>query len=257
MMKDKVIVVTGFASGLGQACTRELAASGALLGVGDVNEAAGGRVADELRSTGAKLVFVPCDVSVAADASRLVARTVEEFGRLDGLLNNAGIEGNGTVETCTEEEWDRVLAVDLKGMFLCAKYALPHLRAAGGGCILNMASVSAFWGERGTVPYNAAKGGIIGMTRAMAMDHGAENIRVNCLCPGYHETGMPHRFFEAQEDPEMMAANVANLIALRRMGQPDDLARMVAFLLSDSSPYLTGATITLDGGMTAGYPWHM
>ena len=106
-------------------------------------------------------------------------------------MSNAGIDGNGTVETCEEDSWDRVMGVNLKGMFLISKHAVPHLRRNGGGAILMTSSVSAFWGEPGTVSYNAAKGGIIGLVKAMAMDHGAEGIRVNCLCPGYHDTGMP------------------------------------------------------------------
>jgi NAD(P)-dependent dehydrogenase (short-subunit alcohol dehydrogenase family) len=149
-----------------------------------------------------------------------------------------------------------VLAVNLKGMFLMGKYSVPHLRRAGGGAILNMASVAGFWGEPNTIAYNAAKGGVIGLTRAMAMDHGRDGIRVNCLCPGYHATGMPARFFAAQDDPPAVAAKVDDLMAVRRMGRPDELARTAAFLLSDANPYLTGAAIVLDGGMTAGYPWY-
>src|SRR5262249_50622618 len=142
--------------------------------------------------------FVRCDVSSAPDAANLVDTAAQAFGRLDGLLSNAGIEGNGSVETCDEATWDRVLAVNLKGMCLLAKYPVPHLRAGGGGSILNMASVAGFWGEPGTVAYNASKGGVIGLTRAMAMDHGRDGIRINCLCPGYHATGMPARFFADQ-----------------------------------------------------------
>ena len=149
-----------------------------------------------------------------------------------------------------------MLAVNLKGMFLAAKFVVPHLRARGGGSILNMASVAGFWGEPNTVAYNASKGGVIGLTRAMAMDHGADGIRVNCLCPGYHATGMPARFFAGQSEPEAMEAKVDDLIAVRRMGKPEELARTAAFLLSDANASITGAAIVLDGGMTAGYPWY-
>jgi len=252
-LEGKVVIVTGGADGLGRACIRELGAQGARVAIGDVDEVRGAAAAAELGEVGR---FVRCDVAAAADVARLVEETVRVFGRIDGLLSNAGIEGNGSVETCDEETWDRVLAVNLKGMFLSAKFVVPHMRVAGGGSILNMASVSGFWGEPNTVAYNAAKGGVIGLTRAMAMDHGRDGIRVNCLCPGYHATGMPARFFAAQPDPAAMAAAVDDLIAVRRMGEPEELARTAAFLLSDANASITGAAIVLDGGMTAGYPWY-
>jgi NAD(P)-dependent dehydrogenase (short-subunit alcohol dehydrogenase family) len=253
-LADKVIIVTGGAEGLGRACVREFTAQGAKVVLGDVDETKGAEADSELGEQG---LFVRCDVAAAADCVRLVEGAVSHFGRLDGVLANAGIEGNGSVETCDEETWDRVLAVNLKGMFLIAKYAVPHLRADGGGAIVNMASVAGFWGEPGTAPYNAAKGGVIGLTRAMAMDHGRDGIRVNCLCPGYHATGMPARFFAAQPDPQAMADKVASLTAVRRMGLPEELARTAAFLLSDANPNITGAAIVVDGGMTAGYPWYV
>lgn len=253
MLADKVVVLTGGASGLGRACAREFATQGASVVIGDTDEPGGVRLAAELGDRGR---FVACDVSSDADCARLMDAAAATFGRIDAVMSNAGIEGNGTVETCAEETWDRVLAVNLKGMFLVAKHAVAHLRRAGGGAILNTSSVSAFWGEPGTVAYNAAKGGIVGLTKAMAMDHGADSIRVNCLCPGYHATGMPERFFAAQAHPEAMAGAVADLIALRRMGEPEELARTAAFLLSDANRYMTGAVIVADGGMTAGYPWH-
>jgi meso-butanediol dehydrogenase / (S,S)-butanediol dehydrogenase / diacetyl reductase len=252
-LDQKVIVLTGGASGLGRACAVEFARQGAVVVMGDTDEAAGRESAELLGASGR---FVPCDVSVSGDCARLMDSAAGEFGRIDAVMSNAGIEGNGTVETCEEDSWDRVMAVNLKGMFLIAKHAVPHLRRNGGGSILMTSSVSAFWGEPGTVSYNAAKGGIIGLTKAMAMDHGAEGIRVNSLCPGYHATGMPERFFAAQADPAAMAAKVDELIAVRRIGLPEELARTAAFILSDANPYMTGSAIVLDGGMTSGYPWH-
>jgi NAD(P)-dependent dehydrogenase (short-subunit alcohol dehydrogenase family) len=251
LLEDKVLIVTGGADGLGRACVEEFAAQGARVVVGDVDVGRGEDVATAVGGA-----FVRCDVARAEDCRALVAAAVDAHGRLDGLFSNAGIEGNGSVEDCDEETWDRVLAVNLKGMFLMGKYAVPELRRAGGGAILNMASVAGFWGEPSTVAYNAAKGGVIGLTRAMAMDHGRDGIRVNCLCPGYHATGMPERFFAGQADPAAAAAKVDDLMAVRRMGRPDELARTAAFLLGDANAYLTGSAIVLDGGMTAGYPWY-
>jgi meso-butanediol dehydrogenase / (S,S)-butanediol dehydrogenase / diacetyl reductase len=156
---------------------------------------------------------------------------------------------------CPLEEWNRVLAVNLTGMFLVAKYVIPHMRARGGGAILNMASVSAFWGEPGTVAYNASKGGVLALTRAMAQDHGPEGIRVNCLSPGFHDTGMVDDYFDAQPDGAETRKRIDKLMAVRRIGRPEELARTAAFLLSDANCYMTAASIVLDGGMSAGYTW--
>jgi NAD(P)-dependent dehydrogenase (short-subunit alcohol dehydrogenase family) len=253
MLAEKVVVLTGGANGLGRACAGEFVRQGARVVIGDVDGDEGRSLAGIL---GSAATFVRCDVSSAGDCAALMDAAVAAHGRIDAVMSNAGIEGNGTVETCEIDTWDRVLAVNLRGMFLVARHAVPPLRRAGGGAILMTASVSAFWGEPGTVAYNAAKGGIVGLVKAMAMDHGRDGIRVNCLCPGYHATGMPARFFAAQADPEAMASAVNDLIAVRRMGEPDELARTAAFLLSDANRYMTGAEIVLDGGMTAGYPWH-
>jgi NAD(P)-dependent dehydrogenase (short-subunit alcohol dehydrogenase family) len=252
-LDGKVVVLTGGATGLGRACAAEFGAQGAFVTIGDVDLAGAN---DVVAGLGDRAHAFACDVSQSADCRALMDEAVSAYGRIDAVMANAGIEGNGTVETCTEGDWDRVMAVNLRGMFLTAKYAVPHLRANGGGAILMTSSVSAFWGEPGTVAYNAAKGGIIGLAKAMAMDHGRDGIRVNCLCPGYHATGMPERFFAAQADPAAMAAKVGDLVALRRFGRPEELARTAAFLLSDANPFMTGSAIVVDGGMTAGYPWH-
>jgi meso-butanediol dehydrogenase/(S,S)-butanediol dehydrogenase/diacetyl reductase len=249
-LRDKVVIVTGGASGLGRACVKEFVDQGARVVVGDVDEEGGRALSDEF-----DVPFLFCDVSVASDCGRLMDYAVSRHGRINAVLSNAGVEANGSVESCDEETWDRALAVNLKGMFLVGKFAVPYLRIAGGGSILNTASVSAFWGEPGTVAYNASKGGIVALTKAMAMDHGREGIRVNCFCPGYHSTGMPQRYFAAQPDSADMTARVNRLIALNRMGRPDELARTAAFFLSDANPFITGAEIVIDGGMTAGYAW--
>lgn len=197
-----------------------------------------------------------CDVTDAGACERMTAAAVEFGGRLDGLVNAAGISGNGTVETCSKEDWDRVLHVNLTSMFLCSKHAVPALRAGGGGAIVNISSCAGFWGEPNTVAYNAAKGGVIALTRAMAMDHAPDGIRVNCVCPGYHRTPMPMEFLEGLPDREAVEAQVYDLIAARRMGEPEEMGRLIAFLLSDANPYMLGAVLVSDGGLTAGYPWH-
>ena len=248
-VEGKVVVVTGAASGFGEAVSRTLTEVGARVVASDINE-------QGLVERHPDLLTMRCDVSVASDCQALIEAAVAEYGRLDGVVNNAGIAGNGDVVECSEEVWDRTIDVNLKGMFLVSKYAVPELRKAGGGAIVNIASIGGFWGEPGIVPYNAAKGGVIGLTRAMAMDHAPENIRVNTICPGYHETGMPLAYFEDQPNPEMMRQQVADIIASRRMGRPEELAATVVFLLSDANHYMQGSVLITDGGVTAGYPWH-
>ena len=252
-LEGKVILVTGGASGLGRACVEAFAASGARVVMGDVDVELG---AGAVSGLGGDARFAPCDVTSAADCASLVESALTNFGRLDGVMSNAGIGANGDVETCDEAAWDRVIDVNLKGMFLIAKFAVPHLRAAGGGAIVNTASVSGMWGEPDTVAYNASKGGVIALTRAMAMDLAHDRIRVNALCPGYHSTGMPAAYFAAHPQGDQMLRRVNDLIPLRRMGEPGELARVAEFLLSDASSFMTGSVLVSDGGMTAGYPWY-
>jgi dihydroanticapsin dehydrogenase len=254
VLEGRSIVVSGGADGIGLACVTEFARQGASVTVGDLKQPAQSKL-DELADLAGTVRFVGCDVTDSAQVKALADGAAAAFGGIQSVFANAGIEGNGTVETCSEESWDHVLAVNLKGMFLMGKHCVPHLRAAGGGSILNMASVSAFWGEPNTVAYNASKGGIVGLTRAMAMDYGPDNIRVNCLAPGFHDTGMVQRFFADLRGGDELINRVNSLMAVRRIGRPEELARLAAFMLSDENGYITGAAMVLDGGMTAGYPW--
>ena len=242
-IEGRSIVVTGGADGIGLACVAEFARQGANVTVGDLKRP------PAHREEGLAHLTRSDDVKALADTA------VSTFGGIRSLFANAGIEGNGSVETCSEEDWDHVLAVNLKGIFLAGKHCVPHIRAAGGGSILNMASVSAFWGEPNTVAYNASKGAVLGLTRAMAMDHGPDKIRVNCLAPGFHDTGMVQRFFADLRGGDELIHRVNSLMAVGRIGRPEELARFAAFILSDENQYITGAALVLDGGMSAGYPW--
>jgi NAD(P)-dependent dehydrogenase (short-subunit alcohol dehydrogenase family) len=255
LLKDKSTIVTGAGKGIGRACALEFARQGAMLTICDVDDALGAAVAAEIEAAAGVVRYVHADVSSSADAAALAAAAVAAHGRIDCLFNCAGIAGNGSVVECAEEEWNRVLAVNLTGMFLVAKHVVPHMRAQGRGAILNMASVSAFWGEPGTVAYNASKGGVLALTRAMAQDHGPEGIRVNCLAPGFHDTGMVDEYFDAQPDGAEARKRIDQLMAVRRIGRPEELARTAAFILSDANQYMTAAAIVLDGAMSAGYTW--
>jgi NAD(P)-dependent dehydrogenase (short-subunit alcohol dehydrogenase family) len=255
LLEGKSTIVTGAGKGIARACALEFARQGALLTICDVDDALGEDTAAAITTAGGSVQYVGADVSSSTQVKAMTDAAAASYGGIDCLFNCAGIAGNGSVVDCPEEEWNRVLAVNLTGMFLVAKHTIPHMRARGGGAILNMASVSAFWGEPGTVAYNASKGGVLALTRAMAQDHGPEGIRVNCLAPGFHDTGMVDDYFDAQPDGAEARTRINRLMAVRRIGRPEELARTAAFILSDANGYMTAAAVVLDGAMSAGYTW--
>ena len=176
----------------------------------------------------------------------------ERWGRLDILVNNAAVQLEETIEDTSAQQWDELMGVNLKGPFLCSKHAIPAMRKAGGGSIVNLASVNGFWVEPGLGAYCTAKGGVITMTRAIAAEFGRDGIRCNCICPGYVDTGMAGRYLESQPDPEKARAEVATLHAVGRIGQPQDIAACARFLASDAGSFATGASFVMDGGLSLG-----
>jgi NAD(P)-dependent dehydrogenase (short-subunit alcohol dehydrogenase family) len=183
----------------------------------------------------------------------LIEQTLRSFGRIDVLFNNAAIQVNKTVEDTSVEEWAREISVNLGGVFLCSKFALPHLRKTIG-CIINMASVNAFFVEPQCAGYCATKGGIVALTKAMAIDHGKDGIRVNCICPGYIDAGLAWGYFEVQPDPAEARTAAGKLHALWRVGQPEEVARVAVFLASQDASFMTGAAVEVSGGFGVGLP---
>ena len=247
-LANKVALITGGASGIGRATALLFAGEGAAVSVVDVDETGGQAVAQTIVDGGGSAIFVPCDVSQAALCQRAVKRTVEELGRLNILFNNAGIIRRSTVLTTSEAEWDRVMAINVKSIFLLSKYAIPHMVEAGGGVIINAASGWGLVGGRSAVSYCASKGAVVNMTRAMALDHGEENIRVNCICPG--DTDTPMLRDEARQlgqAAERFLAEAADR-PLQRIGKPEDIAQAALYLASDASSFVTGSVLVVDGG---------
>jgi NAD(P)-dependent dehydrogenase (short-subunit alcohol dehydrogenase family) len=251
-LAGKVALITGGGSGIGRATALLFARDGAAVAVVDLDGARAQVVAREIDAEGGQALAVRCDVSQAADCQRAVQETVAAFGRLDILFNNAGIIRRASVLELTEEEWDRAMAVNVKSVFLLSRYAIPIMAQGGGGAIVNTGSGWGLVGGRNAVSYCASKGAVVNMTRAMALDHAGQNIRVNCVCPGDTDTGMLRS--EAQQlgaATEAFLAEAADR-PLRRIGKPEDIAQAVLYLASEASSFVTGTTLVVDGGGLAG-----
>lgn len=248
-LDNKAVVITGAASGMGRATALLFAREGARLLLADVDAAGGEDVTAAIVAQGGTALFRQVDVSRAVEVEGMIRAAQEAFGRLDVLFNNAGIEGeSGWLADCTEENWDRVLAVNLKGVFLGMKYALPLMVAQQGGSIINTASVAGMVGWRAAAAYSAAKAGVINLTRTAALEYARYNIRVNAICPGVIHTPLLERVHGGNvEGNERLLA----MQPMPRLGRPEDVAYMALFLASDESAYVTGAALPVDGGYTA------
>jgi len=251
-LEGRTALISGAASGIGRASALLFARHGASVAVADFNPAAGPAVAAQIESEGGRAIFVPVDVSRAAECRQAVEQTVTAFGRLDILFNNAGIIHRATVIDESEEEWDRVISVNLKSVFLLSKYAIPVMAVGGGGTIINTGSGWGLVGGRKAASYCASKGAVVLLTKAMALDHASQNIRVNCICPG--DTDTPMLRHEAEQLGRPMDTFLAEAAQrpLGRIGTPEDMARAALFLASQASSFVTGTTLVVDGGGLAG-----
>ena len=252
-LQDRVAVITGSASGIGRASAKEFAKEGARVVVADINMAGAEETVKQIEAAGGVALPVKTDVAAAESVKALVEQTLHSFGRINVLFNNAAVQVNKTVEDTTVEEWNREIAINLGGVFLCSKLFMPHLRSTKG-CIVNMASVNGFFVEPMCAGYCATKGAIIALTKAMAIDHGKDGIRVNCICPGYIDAGLAWEYFEVQPNPAAARAAAGKLHALGRVGQPEEVGRLAVFLASDDASFMTGSAVTVSGGFGIGLP---
>lgn len=247
--KNKVAVVTGGSSGIGQACSREFAERHATVAIVDRDRKAGEGTLEELRKKGGEGEFFCADVSKSDEVKPLIAEVAARLGGIDILVSNAGIQRYGTVTTTSEEEWDEVMDVNLKGAFLMSKYAIPEMIKRGGGAIVITGSVQSVAAQRNSVHYVVSKHGLLGLTRCIALDYGSQNIRANCVLPGAIDTPMLRWSVNLDPHPEKVMATCDSIHLRGKMGRPEEVAHVIVFLASELSSFMTGSAVMVEGGL--------
>jgi NAD(P)-dependent dehydrogenase (short-subunit alcohol dehydrogenase family) len=250
-LAGKSAVITGGGTGIGQAIALAFAREGAQVVVAGRRKEKLDETLHLLQQAGCSALALECDVTKAADTQRVVKSAEDAFGKVNVLVNNAGALSVSTVENITEEDWDRVMATNVKGPFLMSRAALPAMRRAGGGSIINVGSVLGIVAIRDRAAYCASKGGVSMLTKAMALDHAQDNIRVNCVCPSIVESDMTRNLFAETEAGQQARESRLASIPLGRFGKPADIAGLTVFLASEESSWMTGTVIPVDGGVTA------
>jgi NAD(P)-dependent dehydrogenase (short-subunit alcohol dehydrogenase family) len=251
-LQNKVAVVTGAASGIGKAIALAFAREGACVVVSDINVDGGEETGALIKKNNGNALFVEADVAESDAVRNLVQTTVDHFRAVDIMVNNAGIELVQRLADTDEQTWDRLIAINLKGVFLGTKFAVPKMLANGGGIIINMASVAGIMGAGGLGAYNASKGGVVLLTKNTAMDYGKHNIRANCICPGFIATPMVENIM-ALPGAQEIKNRIVDLCPAGRLGRPEEVANCAVFLASDESSYINGHALVMDGGMSAGW----
>jgi meso-butanediol dehydrogenase / (S,S)-butanediol dehydrogenase / diacetyl reductase len=251
-LAGKIAFITGAGSGIGRACAELFAQQGAkVILAGRRAEPLNSAVA-KINNSGGEAIAVPCDVTDSAQVSAAIKAAVDQFGSLTTVVNNAGVIVPGNAEQTTDANWDMMIDINLKGTFLVSRASLQFLRKANGGSIINIGSIYGVVGSKQRVAYAASKGGVTMLTRAMALDHAHENIRVNCICPSLVETEIAKQLFANAPNPDEARRQRVSLIPMGRAGTPQEIAHLAAYLASDESAWVTGAALPIDGGQAAG-----
>ncbi len=252
-LERKISIVTGAGSGIGRAIAAGLSAEGSRVILVDIDEAKVAQAAKELVAEGRDATAFAADVADPASVAALASFVLQNIGPLDILVNNAAVQVSKRIEDTSPEEWNRQMAVNVGGVFLCSRALLPQLRQTRG-VILNMSSVNGFFAEPACAGYCATKGAILAFTKALAIDHGREGIRVHAICPGYINAGLAEGYFDSQPDPAKAREEAGSLHALGRIGQPSEVARAAVFLACGDASFMTGSALIVDGGFSAGLP---
>jgi len=251
-LNNKIAIITGAGSGIGRATAVMFGKEGASVVVADIDKKKGMGTVDLIEAKNGKAMFVQVDVSEAHNVEKMVKTTIDAYGKLDILVNNAGIHIQANVVDTREEDWDRILDVNLKGVFLCCKYSIPEMVKGGkGGVVVNVGSEAGIVGIKKQVAYNVSKSGIIALTKSIAIDYAKSNVRANCVCPGTTETALVKEALSRASEPEKARLKLEVIRPAKRLGQPEEIAAGILYLASDESPYATGAILVIDGGYTA------
>ena len=251
-LSGKVAIVTGASDGIGLAIALAYVREGARVVLVGRSETKGKAALAKVKEKG-EAVYFKADVSNSSQVKSVVDETIRRFGRIDILVNNAGVVHAGTILTTSEETWDYLIDVNLKGVFLCCKLVIPHMQKQGGGVIVNIGSINSLMAMENEAAYDASKGGVLMLTKAIALDFAKSNIRVNCICPGAIETAMLNVSLNAATDPKKAREWTVQRHPVGRIGRPEEVAEAAVFLASDSSSFVSGAAIPVDGGILAGW----
>jgi NAD(P)-dependent dehydrogenase (short-subunit alcohol dehydrogenase family) len=252
-LSGRVAIITGGTTGIGKATALLFMREGAKVVIAGRDAEKGKAALDELLKESTEAIYIKADVSKSLDVKRLVDRTVETYGKINILFNNAAINPVGSATETSEELWNKVIAINLTGVFLCSKYVIPYMLESGGGSIVNTGSINSFMATKNEVAYHSSKGGVLMLTRATALDYANRNIRVNCICPGAIDTPLLETILNEFPNPEEIRAEMIKRHPVNRVGLPEEVANLALFLASDDSSFVTGTAIPVDGGMLAGW----
>jgi len=250
-LRNKVAVITGAGSGIGRTTALLFSEEGAKVAIVEIDKERGQDTVDMIRGKGQEAFLVPTDITDPSQVKSMVRKVIEAYQKINILVNNAGLYVQGDVIRTNEEQWDKIMAVNLRAAFLCCKYCIPRMIESKGGVVINVSSEAGIVAIKNQVAYNTSKAGLISLTKSIALDFASQNIRANCVCPGTTQTPLVASSLAKQADPERARQKLEKVRPANRLGKPEEIAYGILYLASDESPYATGAVLSVDGGYTA------